>query len=166
MKSIETLSNGLVTSGRGSNNLAGSWWSTLYCWNTRQVRMYASMSSLMCGQKYEAWTSAVVHSIPVCPTYLELWHSLMTSFRKFLNLGTKNRSPLVRRMPSSCQNRLVLPLSTFFNKSFARGSYWRPSLMRKTRSDFGWLMLSVVNSAIRLRMSATILALPGLYSIR
>ena len=135
-KYMETLSHGLVVSGRGSNNPAGSWWSTLSYWHTRQVRTYASMSSLMCSQKYEAWTNAVVRSIPGWPTHLELWHSLITSFFKFPYFGINNRSPLVRRMSFSCQNRLVLPSSTFPNKSFANRSCWRPFFMRETRSNF------------------------------
>ena len=98
------------------------------------------MLSLICGQKYKAWMSVVVCSTSGWLAHLESWHSLMTSFRRFPHPGTKSQSPLVRRMPSSCQNRLVLPSRAFPNKSFASES---------TRSNFNWLMLSVANKVLQ-----------------
>ena len=60
MNSMVTLFHGLDASGRGSDDPVGSWWSNLCCWwsnlscwHTRQVCIYASMSSHMCGKKQE-----------------------------------------------------------------------------------------------------------------
>lgn len=60
IKSIKTFFHGLVASGRGFNNLAWSWWSTMSCYYTRQVNTYVLISSCTCGQKYKAWTNAVM----------------------------------------------------------------------------------------------------------
>lgn len=71
MKSIEILSHGLVASGRGSKSLAKSWWSILPCLHTRQVCIYASISSSVYSQKYVAYTSAVVRLILRWPAHLK-----------------------------------------------------------------------------------------------
>lgn len=105
--------------------------------------------------KYVVYTSAVVS-----PTVV----SLITSLRKFSYLGTNSRSLLVRKIPVSCQNYLVLPSRTFSNKSFIRGSCWRHSLISVTRSDFGWFMLSMDNSFMPLSAFTTTLAFLDLYS--
>ena len=122
IKSIETLSHSLYANDRGFNNLVRSLWLVLSCWRTRQVHIYASMLYYMCGQKYEAWTSAVVCLTLGWLAHSELWwHSLTTSYLKFPHINMNSRSPLVKKMPLSHRNCLVFLSRTFPNKSFARG---------------------------------------------
>ena len=94
----------------------------------------------------------------------ESWHSFKMSFRNDLHFGTNRRLLIVRRVPLFSQNLLVFPSLANFSRFLASSSCCIPSLIRSRKSLVGMLVVIVLNSALRLRASATTFALPGLYS--
>ena len=88
IKSMEMLSQGLPGIGRGSDRPACFWWSTLSCWQTRQVLTYSSTSSLIWGQKSPSSSRAKVRRCPGCPAHFVSWHSFRNSFLRLPHFGT------------------------------------------------------------------------------